>query len=793
MSNIIDVKAAEQYKKDYQEYALYVNRHRMIPEFRDGLKPVQRRIVYAAYNDSHASELLKSATIVGATMGHYHPHGDSSIQGALYTLINWFNTKMPLFDGRGTFGNTNGDAPAAMRYTESKISKFTFDCILDELIQCKEVVDWEPTFDNKMMEPMYLPCKVPLLLINGNSNIAVGDKIDIPSHNINEVIDATINAIKNPNYEVVLAPDHCQRCDIVDTDWVSICRKGYGLYKVRGIIEIGTYKGANKKYNGLTTLNIRSCPNMVYLKKIVQKIEDMVKNNKIIGILDIEEQSQINDMNFVIVLKPGTDPNFIRSELYKNTAMETTGRVNMKVIDVLDKNEPIKRLSYTGFIKAWIMFRKLTKLRFYENKLQRLNTRLHVIENYIWAIESGKSEEAIAIIKKQKTVNDNDLIEILIKKLNVTDLQAKFFINCEIKKLSKGYLDQFKNEKIFMIDKAQFCRDAILIDGRIDEIIIQELLEIKSKYGSPRLCKLIKESEANGIPSGTFKLVITENNFIKKIGLDDNITGIRPNDPVKFVITGDNDKSLLLFDNMGKVFNLPICKIPFSDKNSSGVDIRILNKYINSTLTCIIYEPIISKFKKGCIVTLTKSGYIKRMSTTDFLSVPLSGLVYSKVDQDDSIIDVLLFNGNADIVVYTKNKSLRMQISEIPLLKRNARGNISMGGTNTTEVEGLSVIQPDTTDIIIVTSKGYFNKISPECVKSGRTKAGSNVIKLGKGDSIVTVLGANAQNILKCITIANGEIFDIPVNTIPTGSSISTGSRLIPAKAGSVAKVQIAK
>ena len=247
------------------------------------------------------------------------------------------------------------------------------------------------------------------------------------------------------------------------------------------------------------------------------------------------------------------------------------------------------------------MFRKLTKLRFYENKLQRLNTRLHVIENYIWAIESGKSEEAIAIIKKQKTVNDNDLIEILIKKLNVTDLQAKFFINCEIKKLSKGYLDQFKNEKIFMIDKAQFCRDAILIDGRIDEIIIQELLEIKSKYGSPRLCKLIKESEANGIPSGTFKLVITENNFIKKIGLDDNITGIRPNDPVKFVITGDNDKSLLFFDNMGKVFNLPICKIPFSDKNSSGVDIRILNKYINSTLTCVIYEPIISKFKRDVL------------------------------------------------------------------------------------------------------------------------------------------------------------------------------------------------
>lgn len=793
MSKIIDVNAAEQYTKDYQEYALYVNRHRMIPEFRDGLKPVQRRIVYAAYNECHASDLLKSATIVGGTMGHYHPHGNDSIQGALYTLINWFNTKMPLFDGRGTFGNTNGDAAAAMRYTESKLAKFTYDCILDELIQCKEVIDWEPTFDNKLMEPMYLPCKVPLLLINGSSNIAVGDKIDIPSHNINEVIDATIALIKNPNIEPILIPDHCQQCEIIDTDWADICSKGYGLYKVRGRIEIGTYKGSEKKYKGLTTLNIRSCPNQIYLKTIVEKIEEMVKTNKIIGILDVEEQSRINDMNYVIILKEGTDPNFIRDAIYKNTKMSDTARVNLKVIDILDKNNPIKRLNYSGFIKAWIEFRKITKLRFYENKLQRINTRLHVIDNYIWAIESGKSDEAIQIIKKQKEVDDNSIIEILIKKLGVTDLQAKFFINCEIKKLSKGYLNQFKTERDTLDEKAQYCRDAILIDGRIESIIIEELLDIKSKYGQPRTCKVIKESEANGIPTGTFKVVITEKGFIKKIGPNDNITGIRQGDNVKFVIEGDNSKNLLLFDNMGKVFNLPICKIPFSDKNSSGIDLRVLNKYINAELTCIIYEPVLEKFKKGCIVTLTKAGYIKRMSISDFLAVPPSGLVYSKVDQGDSIIDVLLFNGNADVVVYTKNKALRMSISEIPLLKRNARGNISMGGTTVTEVEGLSVIQPDTTDIIIVTSRGYYNRISPECIKSGRTKAGSNVIKLAKGDSLVTVLGVNVKNSLKCITTANGEIYNIPINTIPIGSSISTGSRMFPAKSGSVAKVSIVK
>lgn len=791
MSKIIDVNAAEQYKKDYQEYALYVNKHRMIPEFRDGLKPVQRRIIWAAHKVCNASNLIKCATIVGGTMGHYHPHGDSSIQGALYTLINWFNTKIPLFEGRGTFGNTNGDAAAAMRYTEAKISQFTYDCILDELIQCKPIVDWEPNYDNRLMEPMYLPVKVPLLLINGNSNIAVGDKIDIPSHNINEVIDATISLIQNPNLEVVLIPDHCQECEIIDTDWVEICKKGYGLYKVRGKIEIGTYNGINKKYNGLTTLNLRSCPNQIYLKTIIEKIEDMIKTNKIIGILDVEEQSKINDMNFIIILKPGTDPNFIRDIIYKNTKMQDTARVNIKVIDSLDKNNPIKRLSYTGFLKAWIEFRKISKLRFYENKLQQINTRSHVIENYIWAIESGKADEAIAIIKKQKHVNDIALIETLIKRLNITDLQAKFFIECEIKKLSKGYLNKFKEEQNKLAQDAQFCRDAILIDGRIEEIIIQELTEIKTKYGRPRACKIIKESEANGIPSGEFKIVITENNFIKKIGVNDNITGIKQGDSVKFIINGDNSKNLLLFDNMGKVFNLPIHKIPFSDKNSSGVDIRILNKYINAQISCIIYEPILERFKKGCLVTLTKSGYIKRMTIDDFLAVPPSGLVYSKVDAGDVIIDVLLFNGNSDIVVYSKNKALRMSISEIPLLKRNARGNISMGGT-ISEVEGLSVIQSDTSDIFIITSKGYFNKIGPECIKSGRTKAGSNVIKLSKGDSIKTVLGVNSQNIIKCITISE-DIFEIPVNTVPIGSSISTGQRLIPAKSGIITKVQIIK
>ena len=659
------------------------------------------------------------------------------------------------------------------------------DVLLSELIECKDIVDWEPTFDNSAMEPMYLPAKLPLLLVNGCAAISVGDKIDIPSHNLNEVIDATIALIKNPDANIILVPDHCQKCEIIDTDWASISN-GYGTYKVRGIIEIDQYNGVNKRYKGWPTLVIRSCPNLTYLEKINDKIEDMIKNNKIIGIADVEENSGDNDMRYTLILKPGTDPNFVRNEIYKNTSMLQTARIKLKVLDCLDKKEPTKIVSYKGYLKGWIEFRKITKLRYLENKLQKIMTRYHMVSNYIWAIQSGVADKAIDIIKKQKNIDDNALVEELVKKCGITDLQAKFFMNCEIKKLSKGYLNKFIEEEKRLNEQANYCRDSVLIPGRIENIIIEELLEIKAKYGKPRQCRIIKESEANGIPSGEFKVIITENNFIKKCGINDNITGIHQGDSVKFVLNGQNDKSLLLFDSMGKVFNLPISKIPFSDRNSSGVDIRILNKYVNAQLTTVIYEPVIEQFKDGCIVTLTRNGYIKRMSMKDFLAVPPSGLVYGKLDEGDSIIDVLLFNSNANVIVYSKNKVLGLSIDEIPLLKRNARGNVSMGGAE--YVEGLSIISHKTKYVVTVTRKGYVNKIGLECINMGRSKRGSNVIKLSKGDSIVSVLGITGKETIRCITTDNGNAVDIPVSNIKDGSSISTGDRMISGRT-EVAKV----
>ena len=785
----VPVKASVQFVKDFKDYARYVDTERHVSNLEDGLKPVQRRIVYTARFFCKAdSGQRKSADIIGSTMGKFHPHGDSAIQGALYVLTNWYQTKMPLFVGQGNFGNTFEDVPAAPRYTEVRLSKFCKECVIGELNNdILEIIDWGRNYDNSLPEPEFLPCKVPLLLINGTTGITVGDKADVPTHNINEVIDATINLIKNPKAPVILIPDHCQACDIIDTDWKSICAKGNGKYKVRGHMDIEPYNGVEKRFNGLTTIVFKSVPNQTFLCSIISKIDEMIKNNKITGILAEEEQSDEDNMRYVLILKPGTDAEYIKSEIYKNTDMEKTARVNLKVIDKSDRETKIsKRLSYKGYLQAWIDFRKITKFRYYENMYQKRMTRLHMIQNYIWAIESGKVDEIIKIIKNNKSNDDMDLINTLIKKLKITDIQAEFLINCELKKLSKGYLSYFKGEEAKLSPECKGYMNKILDENLLKQDIIDELLQIKADFGEPRKCRVVSAQSVSDVPAGTFKVIITENNFIKKVGENEPISKIK-NDNIKFVTIGDNTKSILLFDSYGKVYNMPIAKVPFADKNSPGIDIRLINKNINSSISYVIYEEDIERFKKGFIVTLTEQGFIKRMTIEDFLQVPASGLVYCKLDGNDKIIDIILSNKDCEVVVYGSKKALRIDVSDIPILKRNARGCVSMA-SKTTNVEGMSVINRRFSNLVVVTKNGYVNKIIPDSVIKGRAKAGSNVIKLGKTDNIVSICGVNNNDVLRCLTVPTGEVVEIPVASISDGASISTGTKMIKAEVVKVVK-----
>lgn len=784
---IIEKIANQQFQEDYIRYAIYITYRRVLSDYRDGLKPVQRRILYAMYKNSKAiSSTVKSAAVVGDVMKYYHPHGDAGIYGTIKPLVNWFEAYVPLITGQGNFGSFQGDDASDKRYTECKLSKFSMEAVLGDLIEADEVVDWDVTYDEKTKEPAYLPVKVPLLLINGSFGIGLGLKSEIPTHNINEVIDATINLIKNPNADVVLVPDHCQRCDIYNTDFKSICDAGFGYYKIRGVIEVEDYK--NRK-----ALVIKSVPNLTYLNNITDKIEQLVGEKKIIQIENMFDESSEGNMRYVIVLKPGADPEFVKDVIYKNTKLEQKIRINFETLNGLN----LMRMSYRSYLLSFIDFRRMTKFRLYANKLQAVQTKIHEREAYIKVLESGYIDEIINMIKKQKTVDDTRTIEFLISKINITDLQAKYIIEAGLKKLSIGYLNKYKSEAVELETVKRRLMEKITNDQMIEQEIIDELLDIKKKYGCPRRCRIVNEDIDNNIPKGEMIVVVTEKNYIKKIPVNTPIGNFK-GDSIKDILRADNTSNILIFDEMGKVYKLPVHKIPFSDRNSNGVDIRFIIKGLTANINSIIPEDVFLNMipKNGIckhnIVVVTRGGLIKRMSLDDFITVPPSGIIYTKVEDGDSVKDIILAHESMDIIVYSDHKAIKINVSNIPYLKRNTKGSKAMSNAN--EIDGMCVINPSkASDLIVITKSGKINRlhIVSSLPSTTKGKSGFNVIKLNKGDTIQSILSANPTDIINVKTLNTQH--QIPVESLSYGSSISVGTQMIPIKGDQILRCYTTK
>ena len=768
---IIKVDAHDQYMSNMARYSVYVLYSRYIPDIRDGLKPVQRRILYAMWNDigcTSISSKRKSANTVGTVIAKYHSHGDTSVYSAMKVITNWFECKMPLINYDSNSGSLQGGPQAAMRYTESYLSKFAVDCLFGDLQESKSVVDWQNTFDNHTVEPESLPVRIPLLLVNGTFGIAIGRRIEVPMHALNDVIDATLAVLYDPKAKVILIPDPCQKCEIIDTDWKKISNMGYGLFTERGIVEINTMK------NGTQYLAIRSVPDLITADSVMEKVEDLIKNNILIQVSDIQDHSTEECLDIWLILKKGADANYVKQMLYKNTSLQDTKRVNLQVINGTE----ICNISYKAYISYFIEYRRECKFRLYNARLQKAETRLHQIEIYIKILESGDVENIVHMIRNQSSMEESYLVDWLMKKLDITDLQAKFVLHIEIGRLSRGHLNKYKEEQEKLQGEIRGYITVITYKEYIDKEIETELLEIRQKYNQPRKSILISEAEASNIPEGEFKVVLTEQNFLKKMAANEPIKVIKGDQP-KCVTIADNSKDLLLFDQMGKVFRLPVSKIAFTDKNSVGIDLRMLIKKATSNIISIMYEPIVemlnNKTSKYFIVTVTKGGLIKKMDLADVLSATPSGIIYSKLNQGDQICDTLIANNKSDIIVYTGTKALRFGIDEVPYLKRATLGNQAM---KTSEpIDGISVITADTKELIVVTAKGKFNKlVSSALVRSNRNKAGSKVIKLSKGDYIKNIFTCNGNVSIK-ITRAD-EVLEINTNDIPIGSSVSAGVKL---------------
>lgn len=777
MEHIINKEVTPQYREYMTKYAIETNWKRHTTDVRDGLKTVQRRIIDSLANRLPGrTKLIKTSKVVGDVIGVTHPHGDSSVKSAIKLMANWFDMKMPLIESESNMGSMQGETDAAARYTEIKLSQFAIECVLSELNDTPAVVDWKPTFDNTGKEPEFFPVAVPLLLINGTFGLGTGLKVLIPAHNFNEVIDATIKLIKNPNSQIVLVPDHCMGVEIIDTNWKAISNKGHGAYTARAVIDIEEHKGCY-------WLIIKSIPDMVYFDRgelnggVKYNILDMVAEGKLPQITSIDEDSHGDDMRIIIKLRRGSDPEYVKQVLYKETALSRPYTVNFEALYDMQT----MRFSYKSYLQTFIEQRRTTKYRYNCIKLQEYNTKVHEYDAYVKMIESGQLQSVVDMIYSRNTTDKTEVAEFLIKKVGLTDIQANFILNLNLLKISKGHLPLYKEALKTNKQKADECVARILNDDVIDQDIIDELLYFKKKYGSPRKSRIIPKEEATNIPKGIFKIVVTENNYIKKLSENEYVGAYRGDNP-KHIILADNTEDILLFSAQGRVFSYPVHKIPLCEKGSVGVDARIMIKKLASDIQAVMYVPtlkdISNKLHKHYLTVVTYGNSIKKMDIEDFLTIPASGLIYTKLNNGDMVKEVSIVPDALDLIIYSDRKALRIGMDSVPKYKRSSNGVKAMNLSEGSTIDGISIIYPDATDIVVVTEKGKVNKFPIAGLTKGkRGSVGSSVIKLAKGDRINAIFGVNNTNAIQ-IHGKNG-VTIVNVGELKLGSSVSAGEKIL--------------
>lgn len=760
----IQVNIVDQNKKDLEAYAEEVVSNRAVISIY-GFKPVHMLLLYCAYATTKmTTSTKKCARLVGDMLGAYHPHGDVSTYDALLAMVNWYDCYVPLFKKQGNFGSFQGDGPASYRYTETALTPFALDCIIGDLAKSDNVVDWTKNYDESTKQPVFLPIKVPIILINGTEGIAIGVKVDVPSHNINEVLDATIALLDNPDAPVVLRPDHCMPgCEIVNTNWKAISNNGVGNYVVRAKIDTGEYKG-------YPALFIRSLPNKTRLDPIKNAIEEL-KFTTLPQIISIHEDCTPTSLNCIIKFKKGTDLAYAKQILYKKTNLQRTFRVNFQVYD--PNSHQIVNMSYKSYLTFFIDFRKATLFRLYSSRYQDLMTKIHALKSYVLVGSNAWLDCIVQDVRANRSMSDQELIEMLIGKYSLTDLQASFIIHNDIAKLSKYHINRYKEELAKLEQQAEIYYKKIIDEQELINDIKAELLAIKEKYGSPRRCKIVRASDLDGIPDVMFKIIITEKNCICKTSPDSKDYRFK-NDKPKMVLAANNTDNILIFDTKGKVYKFPVNNVPLTP-----TDIRVLIKELVADICTVIPESRLIQLNKSInpfyLIPISRVGYIKKMELADFLTVSTKGTCYMKLDDSDSVQDLIFASEYVDIIVYSRSKAIRFPVTDIPTLRRSTRGNKSM---DCDHIDGISVITTNTTDIVVVTDNGYINRFKVEGFKpQSRGGKGTRVIKLHKDDYIKIIYGVNENDSMRFIT--NTTDITVPVNEMPEASSISTGTKVI--------------
>lgn len=719
---IVDVEISREVKTSFIDYAMSVIVDRALPDVRDGLKPVHRRILYSMYEDglTYNKPFRKSATTVGNVLGHYHPHGDGSVYDAMVRLAQPFSMRYPLVEGHGNFGNIDGDGAAAYRYTEARLAKMSEEMVTD---LDKDVVDFMPNFDNKQKEPTVLPSRFPNLLVNGSVGIAVGMATNIPPHNLCEVIDGVIHLIDNPDADIselmnfVKGPDFPTGGTIYGMNGIyEAYMTGKGKIQVRAKCEF-------EEKHGKTNIIITEIPYMQRKSALVTAIADLVKDKRIDGITDINDISDMrNGTKVVITLRRDANPTLVLNQLYKYSPLQDTFAVNMLA---LVGGEP-KILNLKQMLGYYLDHQIDVVTRRLRHDLEKAQKRMHILEGLKIAIDN--IDEVIKIIRASQTIPDARAA--LISRFELTEIQAQEIVQMPLGRLSGLEIDKLIEESENLRIKIQELTDILSDIKKIENIIREELLEIKRKYGDERRTR-IEQVENEIVMEDLIErrdcvLTISHAGYIKRMDADTysaqrrggkGVIGMqtKEEDFVQDVIIAHSHDYLLMFTSYGRMFVKKGYEIPESGKNSKGTNIvNIIEAEKDEKLTASVS---VTGFDDGTFLTMiTKNGVIKRTELSAYKNYRRGGLNAINLDEGDELLYVMKTTGDCDILVATHNGLVaRFAEEKARLIGRTARGVKAIElGEDDFVVGAVALVPNDERNIITITEKGLGKRASAD-------------------------------------------------------------------------------
>ena len=792
---IHEVDLQKTMEKSYIDYAMSVIASRALPDVRDGLKPVQRRVLYSMIelNNGPDKPHRKCARIVGDTMGKYHPHGDSSIYGALVNMAQDWSTRYPLVDGHGNFGSVDGDGAAAMRYTEARLSKISMEMLADIN---KDTVDFQPNFDETEREPVVLPARYPNLLVNGTSGIAVGMATNIPPHNLREVIGAVVKIIDNiieedrdttieELLEIVKGPDFPTGATILGTRGIEEAyRTGRGKIRVRAVTNIETLP------NGKSRIVVTELPYLVNKARLIEKIAELVREKKIDGITDLNDHSSREGMRICIDLRKDANANVVLNQLYKHTQLQDTFGVIMLCLVAVNGSLQPKVLTLPEMLKYYLAHQEDVVTRRTKYDLNKAQERAHILEGLLKALDN--IDEVIRIIRSSRSVQVAK--QELMDRFELTDVQAQAIVDMRLRALTGLEREKLEAEYAELMEKIRKLK-AILADrNTLLRVIREEILAISEKYGDDRRTAIGFDaydiSMEDMIPRENTVITMTKLGYIKRMTVDNFRSQNRGGRGIKGMQTLDDDyieelmmttthHYVMFFTNTGRVYRLKAYEIPEAGRTARGTAIiNLLQLMPGERITAVI--PI-SKFEEGhYLMMATRKGLVKKTPIQDYANVRKIGLAAISLRDDDELIEVKATNDKKDVILVTKyGQCIRFKETDV-----RSTGRVSMG------VRGINLLDGDEVVAMQLNTQGYYLLVVSENGMGKRTSISEFTCQNrgGKGvkcykitEKTGNVIGAkavNEENEIMMIT-TEGIIIRLQCSDISILGRITSGVKLI--------------